>query len=280
MPGVTFDRAADYYDLTRGLREGVAERIRDAIVEYTGADFSTRFLELGVGTGRIALPFIQAGYDYTGIDLSHPMMARLENKLAATPPAPGHPPRYALLQGDIMALPFASHSFDVIIAVHVLHLVDGWRSALEEARRVLREPGFIILAHEEQRPPESGSEVERVNTRWYNILKELGVDRRNMAPGPRMDENDRDKQVEDYLRELGGRVETVSLLEYPSLPLSSRRMAQRHFERMYSSDWRLSDAVHAEAARRLQTWLDTECPNPDEESSVTSYFKAVIARWS
>jgi len=66
MPGISFDRAAEYYDNTRGFPEGVDEQIRAAIVNYTGASFNTRFLELGVGTGRIALPFIQAGYDYSG----------------------------------------------------------------------------------------------------------------------------------------------------------------------------------------------------------------------
>jgi len=47
MPGISFDRAAEYYDNTRGFPEGVAEQIRAAIVNYTGANFDTRFLELG-----------------------------------------------------------------------------------------------------------------------------------------------------------------------------------------------------------------------------------------
>src|SRR5689334_15191889 len=99
MASVSFDRAAEYYDSTRGYAEGVAERIRDAIVSYTGADKDTKFLELGVGTGRIALPFIRAGYDYTGIDLSQEMMAKLREKVNRDEGSANY--HYRLLQGDI-----------------------------------------------------------------------------------------------------------------------------------------------------------------------------------
>src|SRR5689334_15240561 len=144
MPGISFDRAVEYYDATRGYAEGVAERIRDAIVKETEADQNTRFLELGVGTGRIALPFIQAGYDYTGVDLSQPMMDKLEQKLTEDPAKANF--RYKLQQGDVTSLPFPDNSFDVIITVHVLHLIDNWQEAINEARRVLRKPGgkFIL----------------------------------------------------------------------------------------------------------------------------------------
>ena len=39
-----------------------------------------RALELGVGTGRIALPLAQAGVEVHGIDLSADMVARLQAK--------------------------------------------------------------------------------------------------------------------------------------------------------------------------------------------------------
>jgi SAM-dependent methyltransferase len=39
-----------------------------------------RLLELGIGTGRLALPLAQRGYDIEGIDDSEPMVARLRAK--------------------------------------------------------------------------------------------------------------------------------------------------------------------------------------------------------
>jgi len=151
MPGISFDRAAAYYDATRGYGEGSAERIRDAIVAYTGIGQGARVLELGVGTGRIMLPFIRAGYDVTGVDLSQTMMDRLLAQIAGDPGRAGY--RVELHQADITALPFGDAAFDLVVAVHVLHLVDDWRAALREARRVLRPGGELrvlehVLAHE------------------------------------------------------------------------------------------------------------------------------------
>jgi SAM-dependent methyltransferase len=80
MSPISFDRAAEYYDTTRGYAEGSAERIREAIVAYTGAGPGTRFLELGVGTARIALPLARRGVPVHGIDLSAAMVARLREK--------------------------------------------------------------------------------------------------------------------------------------------------------------------------------------------------------
>lgn len=42
-----------------------------------------RALELGIGTGRIALPLTQAGIEVSGIDVSEAMVARLHAKAAA-----------------------------------------------------------------------------------------------------------------------------------------------------------------------------------------------------
>jgi ubiquinone/menaquinone biosynthesis C-methylase UbiE len=82
MTSVSFDQAVSHYDETRGLALGVAEQIRDAIVQFTQVQTATaRLLELGVGTGRIALPFIEAGYDYIGVDISLAMMDQLKQKV-------------------------------------------------------------------------------------------------------------------------------------------------------------------------------------------------------
>jgi ubiquinone/menaquinone biosynthesis C-methylase UbiE len=50
MPGVKFDRAVAFYDASRALPDGVAEQVRDAILDRVGTRPGTRFLEIGVGT--------------------------------------------------------------------------------------------------------------------------------------------------------------------------------------------------------------------------------------
>src|SRR5262245_50611733 len=103
MPGVNFDRAAAFYDATRALPEGVAEQVRVAVLDRVGARAGTRFLEVGIGTGRIALPFMQGGHPYFGVDLSAAMLGALREKLPANPARPARP---RLACADAMALPF------------------------------------------------------------------------------------------------------------------------------------------------------------------------------
>src|SRR5688572_29331929 len=55
----------------------VVEPVVDLLVELAG---SGRALELGIGTGRIALPLAQRGVPVHGIELSKAMAARLRAK--------------------------------------------------------------------------------------------------------------------------------------------------------------------------------------------------------
>src|SRR5437773_2512202 len=81
MPSLSFDPAAEYYDATRGYPANVAEQIVQAIVNAANAKPGMRFLEVGIGTGRIAFPLASLGYTYTGVDISEKMVERLEGKL-------------------------------------------------------------------------------------------------------------------------------------------------------------------------------------------------------
>ncbi len=279
MPSIAFDRAAGYYDATRGFAPGVAEQIRDGILAYTGARPESRILELGVGTGRIALPFIRAGYDYLGVDLARPMLQRLRAKLL--PVEAGAPARPGLLaQADVTRLPLASGGFDVALAVHVLHLVDGWQLALQEARRVLRCPGGRLLIARDDHGAGDTSPRRLVAREWSRILEELGVGHLPHGPGIGRGERERpDEMLLACLRELGAHTERVVLAEHTETQLSARAAVQRHIDRVHSSDWRLPDDVHAEACRRLLAWLDSDCAEPDRTQIATARFQALAAWW-
>src|SRR2546428_1987622 len=60
--------------------EAVVDPVIDLLVELVG---SGRALELGIGTGRIALPLAQRGVSVHGIDLSEAMIGRLRTKPGA-----------------------------------------------------------------------------------------------------------------------------------------------------------------------------------------------------
>ncbi|MBM2822280.1 MAG: Class SAM-dependent methyltransferase, partial [Thermoleophilia bacterium] len=65
------ESAAEMFDLA------VVDPVVDLLVELAG---SGRALELGIGTGRIALPLAQRGVPVHGIELSKAMVARLRAK--------------------------------------------------------------------------------------------------------------------------------------------------------------------------------------------------------
>lgn len=100
-------------------------------------------LELGCGTGRIALPLGRAGVPLVGIDRSEPMLTRARRRLART--RRGLPVR--LVRGDIRALPFPDEAFSMVLAPYgVLQSLLRERdlsATLEAAHRVL-EPGGTL----------------------------------------------------------------------------------------------------------------------------------------
>src|SRR3954468_5578760 len=108
---VAFDRAADYYDRTRGFPPGVERDVAALMARVGVLTAASRVLEIGVGTGRIALPLAPHVRAYVGIDLARAMMDRLHAKRAGEP--------IYLTQGDVTRLPFPNAAFDAVIAVHV-----------------------------------------------------------------------------------------------------------------------------------------------------------------
>ena len=96
-----------------------------------------KIIDIGVGTGRAALPLVADGYDVMGVDSSQAMLdetRRLAN---------GSPIR--LQVGDVASLPCDDASFDCAVSLNVLVHFPNWREALLEWKRVVRPGGRIIF---------------------------------------------------------------------------------------------------------------------------------------
>lgn len=133
---VSFDRAAGYYDETRSLSPRASRAQANLLASELRAGAAC--LEIGVGTGRIALPLHERGVALVGVDLSRPMLDVLIQKAGGAIPFP-------LALADATALPFRDARFGAAVASHVLHLVSDVEEALDELLRVVRPGGRILL---------------------------------------------------------------------------------------------------------------------------------------
>lgn len=243
---LAFDRAAPLYDATRGYAPEVAEQIGAAIIKAADAQPDTRFLEIGVGTGRIALPIALHGYDYTGVDISAPMVDRLRAKVAelqqAETSAAAPPLRLQLVMADMTALPFPDASFDAVVAVHVFHLVRAWRQAVDEVLRILR-PGGVFLHCWDERLTLSG---ESLQERWVEIVRELGSEVNILGA-------ERRGLVSDYLRERGFSVEVLRTVIWETQD-SPQRQFEDIAQRIWSRTWLVPDDIFAASVQRLESW--------------------------
>jgi SAM-dependent methyltransferase len=134
---VRFDRAADHYDTTRAISDDAMARTIELLAsELEGRG---RTLEVGVGTGLLALPLHEAGVPLTGLDLTPAMMAKLVEKSGGASPFP-------LIQADATRMPFADGTFAGAYLRWVLHLIPNWGDALAEMARVVA-PGGVLLVN-------------------------------------------------------------------------------------------------------------------------------------
>jgi ubiquinone/menaquinone biosynthesis C-methylase UbiE len=249
MPeSLSFDRVADRYDATRIHPAEASAEIAAGLMRVGGLKSGAEVLEIGVGTGRIALPLLAQGVQVTGIDISPRMLDQLQAKYTAWQAESGERAtgRLSVQIADMTALPYADASFDAVIAVHVLHLVPEWRKALNEALRVLRPGAALLLGQDIAAPNAMNHDIQ---DRWAKTAKELGADPQRVGA----------RTFGDILAELRARGMTVteSVLaswDHVAIP---REVLDYVESRTWSQTWNIPDDIFDESMRRLRAWAAT-----------------------
>ncbi|HEY8601780.1 MAG TPA: class I SAM-dependent methyltransferase [Thermomicrobiales bacterium] len=239
----TFDRVAAVYDRTRALPPEVEIAIGAGIADLTAATAATRFLEVGVGTGRIALPLVRQGYCYYGVDLSMPMLRAADQK------AQGLAGRLILCDADACALPFASATFDVAIVVHLFHLIPAWPEAFAEVLRVIRPGGAFLYGAEQQGAVD---EPDPFAARWKAALATHGIVPRNHRAT--------DEGVLAALRQRGLNPEHHTIANWTRTSTVEQTLT-RYASRDYSSSWSIPEPIFREANATLAAWAREHYPD-------------------
>lgn len=100
-----------------------------------------RLLEIGLGYGTVAERLARAGADYHGIDIAAGPVAMVRARLERVP---GAEPEQ-VQQGSALDLPFPDESFDRVVSIGCLHATGDLSRAVQEARRVLRPGGELLM---------------------------------------------------------------------------------------------------------------------------------------
>jgi ubiquinone/menaquinone biosynthesis C-methylase UbiE len=137
----SWDRSAEGYDdrFSHGIKssaEGDAWRL--LLRRLLPADRRLRILDIGTGTGFLALLLADQGHDVSGIDVSAGMLEVARRK------AQGAGYELDLRVADGQALPFEDGLFDAVVSRHVLWTLIEPERAVREWVRVTRAGGRVI----------------------------------------------------------------------------------------------------------------------------------------
>jgi len=134
-----YRRYAAVYDAVFGP---VLQPGRKAVVQALGLKPGDRVLEVGVGTG-LSLPLYPRDVCITGIDVSREMLEKARLRVSRKRLAHVE----ALHEMDAERMSFADASFDKVVAMYVVSVVERPDRLLAELHRVCRPHGEIFLVN-------------------------------------------------------------------------------------------------------------------------------------
>lgn len=116
------------------------DRILDKIGEYAKLpeDKILTVLDIGIGTGNLAVRFLKRGFQVIGLDPSKKMRGVCHQKY----------PTIEIYEGDFLTIPLPEKSVAVIVSSYAFHHLTPPEKerSISEMKRVLRPKGKIVIA--------------------------------------------------------------------------------------------------------------------------------------
>ena len=166
-----FGSVASKYDIMNDVMSVGIHRIwKDAMMDWLAPRAGQKLLDVAGGTGDISFRFLKrAGHAHaTVLDLTEPMLIEGRKRAEADQKAD----QLDWIVGDAMNLPFEDNTFDVYTISFGIRNVTRPQEALNEAYRVLKPGGRLMVLEFSQIPNES---MQWAYDRYsFNVIPVMG----------------------------------------------------------------------------------------------------------
>ena len=166
-----FNSVASRYDVMNdAMSLGIHRVWKDAMMDWLAPRPGQRLLDVAGGTGDISFRFLKrAGHGHaTVLDLTEPMLVEGRKRADAAAMAE----HLDWVVGDAMALPFPDNTFDVYTISFGIRNVTRPQEALNEAFRVLKPGGRLMVLEFSQIPNDMMQKAYDLYS--FNIIPRMG----------------------------------------------------------------------------------------------------------
>ena len=135
-----WDKRSQTYDRTIYKSQNEAQHFwKSLLKDAIRTDKNLNILDVGTGTGFLALLFAEMGHNVTGLDISERMLEKSRynaGKLELS---------VDFMHGDAENLPFDDETFDIVINRYLLWTLPNPKTAVDEWSRVVKSGGKLML---------------------------------------------------------------------------------------------------------------------------------------
>jgi demethylmenaquinone methyltransferase/2-methoxy-6-polyprenyl-1,4-benzoquinol methylase len=170
VQGVFGSVASKYDVMNDAMSMGIHRIWKDAMMDWLAPRPGQRLLDVAGGTGDISFRFLKrAGSGHATVcDLTEPMLVEGRKRAEADQMAES----LDWVVGDAMALPFEDNTFDVYTISFGIRNVTRPQEALNEAYRVLKPGGRLMVLEFSQIPNQLMQKVYDLYS--FNIIPRMG----------------------------------------------------------------------------------------------------------
>lgn len=135
-----YDLAAKRYDDKQTYLNSFEQ---NRLMPLLGDVKAKKVLDVGAGTGRLAVQLANLGALVTATDVSEKMLDKLKRKNK----------KIAAIIGDAETLDFPDREFDIVVAAFLIVHLRSPKRFFDEAYRVLKDGGRLIVTNVNQKDP-------------------------------------------------------------------------------------------------------------------------------